>query len=62
MKSNTPVILDDFDIDSYEWIDGDRIPLVEYETRLLNQAQYNAGLFLLSANSDLNWIFGIDDI
>jgi hypothetical protein len=62
MRSNTPVILDDFDIDSYEWINGERVPLNEYEARLQNQAQYNAGLFLLSANSDLNWIFGIEAI
>ena len=60
MRSNTPVILDDFDVDNYEWINGERISLAEYETRLQNKTSYNASLFLLSANSDLNWIFGID--
>ena len=60
MQTNISEIHDDLGFDVVEWIDGERVPLDEYECRLQNQTQYNAGLFLLSNDSDLNWIFGID--
>lgn len=55
LKSN-----DCLDSEVVEWIDGERIPLREYELRLEAQARYKAGLYLLELGNELNWIFGMD--
>ncbi len=60
MKTKSPLLNNDLDVDIVEWINGERVPIEEYERRLNNHIQYNASLYLLSANPDLNWIFGFD--
>ena len=60
MKTNFLSLDNDLDVDIVEWINGERVPIEEYERRLNNQIQYNASLYLLTANPDLNWIFGFD--
>ncbi|NLD92945.1 MAG: hypothetical protein GX639_09785 [Fibrobacter sp.] len=53
-------ITDDFDIEKFEWIDGERIALDEIDLKIENAIQRNASLFLFERNPDLNWIFGMD--
>lgn len=60
MKTDNSLLTIDYGSEIVEWIDGERVSLKEYELRLQKQTNYNASLFLLSNNSDLNWIFGID--
>jgi hypothetical protein len=60
MKTDNSPLTIDYGSEIVEWIDGERVSLKEYELRLQKQTNFNASLFLLSNNSDLNWIFGID--
>jgi len=53
-------LLDDGRWSIVEWIDGERIPLEEYEARLACQQNNNAARYLLQINPGCNWIFGID--
>jgi len=53
-------ITDDFDIEKFEWIDGERIELDEIDRKIEISIQQNASLFLFETNPDLNWIFGMD--
>ncbi len=53
-------ITDDFDIEKFEWIDGERIALDEIDLKIENAIQRNASLFLFEMNPDLNWIFGME--
>lgn len=53
-------IKDDMDLDNLEWINGEILTPDEYELRMQNELYNQASIFLLNANSDLNWIFGMD--
>lgn len=53
-------ITDDFDIEKFEWVDGERMALEEIDLKIESSIQQNASLFLLKTNPDLNWIFGMD--
>lgn len=51
---------DDFDIEKFEWVDGERIALEEIDFRIECSIQHSASMFLIKTNPDLNWIFGMD--
>lgn len=53
-------ITDDFDIEKFEWVDGERIALDEIDVKIESSIQQSASLFLFNTNPDLNWIFGMD--
>lgn len=52
-------VSDDINFEMVEWVDGERISLVEYDARIAEQIKIRAGSYLRQINSDCNWIFGI---
>lgn len=50
---------DELNTEMVEWIDGERISLEEYDTRISERINSLAGSYLLKINNDCSWIFGI---
>lgn len=42
-----------------EWINGERIPLEDYEERINHQINMRASSCMLQSGNDFDWIFGI---